>query len=94
MYGYFHDDKRIFIMLEFALHGELYKQLSKVGRFDEKRASRVCLSPHSTPSEAPRWVWLPGMNSAGLQIHALYAVEVERSSPRQAQDLPLTAPSI
>lgn len=53
MYGYFHDAKRIFIMLEFALHGELYKQLSKVGRFDEKRASRVCLLPLSTSSGAP-----------------------------------------
>jgi hypothetical protein len=41
MYGYFHDSKRIFLMLEYALHGELYKQLSRVGRFDEKKSSRV-----------------------------------------------------
>ncbi|ORY25929.1 kinase-like domain-containing protein [Naematelia encephala] len=40
LYGYFHDEKRIFLVLEFAVKGELYKQLSKVGRFDEKRSSR------------------------------------------------------
>lgn len=28
-------------MLEFAAKGELYKQLSKLGKFDEKRSSRV-----------------------------------------------------
>jgi len=41
LYGYFHDSKRIFLVLEFAAKGELYKQLSKLGRFDEKRSSRV-----------------------------------------------------
>jgi serine/threonine protein kinase len=41
MYGYFHDSKRIFLMLEFAAKGELYKQLVKKGRFTERRSSRV-----------------------------------------------------
>ena len=40
LYGYFHDDKRIFLMLEFAGKGELYKQLSKHGCFSEKRSAR------------------------------------------------------
>ncbi|KIY74289.1 kinase-like protein [Cylindrobasidium torrendii FP15055 ss-10] len=40
LYGYFHDEKRIFLMLEFAGKGELYRQLSKAGRFSEKRSSR------------------------------------------------------
>ncbi|KAF9046378.1 other/AUR protein kinase [Panaeolus papilionaceus] len=40
LYGYFHDEKRIFLMLEFAGKGELYKQLSKYGRFSERRSSR------------------------------------------------------
>lgn len=40
LYGYFDDSKRIFLVLEFAAQGELYKQLSKLGRFDEKRSSR------------------------------------------------------
>ena len=41
LYGYFHDEKRLFLMLEFAANGELYRQLAKKGRFGEKRASRV-----------------------------------------------------
>ncbi|CAL1713551.1 unnamed protein product [Somion occarium] len=40
LYGYFHDEQRIFLMLEFAGKGELYKQLTKYGRFSEKRSSR------------------------------------------------------
>ncbi|KAL4069999.1 kinase-like domain-containing protein [Scleroderma yunnanense] len=40
LYGYFHDEKRIFLMLEFAGQGELYKQLSKKGCFTERRSSR------------------------------------------------------
>ncbi|ADV22068.1 AUR protein kinase [Cryptococcus gattii Ru294] len=40
LYGYFHDSKRIFLVLEFAAKGELYKQLSRLGRFDEKKSSR------------------------------------------------------
>lgn len=40
LYGYFHDEKRIFLMLEFAGKGELYKQLHRHGRFSEKRSAR------------------------------------------------------
>ncbi|KAG8745843.1 spindle assembly checkpoint kinase [Ceratobasidium sp. 414] len=40
LYGYFHDAKRIFLMLEFAGQGELYKQLSRQGKFTDKRSSR------------------------------------------------------
>ncbi|KAJ7065383.1 kinase-like protein [Mycena amicta] len=40
LYGYFHDEKRIFLMLEFAGKGELYKQLSKYGSFSERRSAR------------------------------------------------------
>ncbi|KAI0762001.1 kinase-like protein [Trametes elegans] len=40
LYGYFHDEKRIFLMLEFAGKGELYKQLTKYGCFSEKRSAR------------------------------------------------------
>ncbi|KAL1950035.1 hypothetical protein VTO73DRAFT_5157 [Trametes versicolor] len=40
LYGYFHDEKRIFLMLEFAGKGELYRQLTKYGSFTEKRSSR------------------------------------------------------
>jgi serine/threonine protein kinase len=40
LYGYFHDERRIFLMIEFAGKGELYRQLAKVGRFSEKRSAR------------------------------------------------------
>ncbi|KAL7410429.1 kinase-like domain-containing protein [Mrakia frigida] len=40
LHGYFHDEKRIFLMIEFAGKGELYKQLHKLGQFSEKRSSR------------------------------------------------------
>ncbi|GLB36692.1 putative protein kinase superfamily protein [Lyophyllum shimeji] len=40
LYGYFHDEKRVFLMLEFAGKGELYRQLCKFGRFSERRSSR------------------------------------------------------
>lgn len=40
LYGYFHDEKRIFLMLEFAGKGELYKQLVKYGNFSERRSSK------------------------------------------------------
>ena len=40
MYGYFHDERRVFLMLEFAGMGEVYKQLCKYGRFSDRRSSR------------------------------------------------------
>ncbi|KAM4748138.1 aurora kinase B [Rhinophrynus dorsalis] len=39
MYNYFHDKKRIYLMLEYAPRGELYKELQKHGRFDEQRSA-------------------------------------------------------
>ncbi|XP_043476466.1 aurora kinase C-like [Leptopilina heterotoma] len=41
MYGYFHDDKRIYIILEYAPKGELYKELNaqENKRFDEVRTA-------------------------------------------------------
>lgn len=35
LYGYFYDEKRIYIILEYAKGGELYKYLSTKKRFDE-----------------------------------------------------------
>lgn len=39
MYGYFYDDKRIYLILEYAPKGELYKELVNQPnkRFDEVR---------------------------------------------------------
>ena len=39
LYGYFYDEKRVYLILEFAARGELYKELTKCGRFDEPRAA-------------------------------------------------------
>ncbi|OKL60277.1 Serine/threonine-protein kinase ark1 [Talaromyces atroroseus] len=40
LYGHFHDSKRIFLVLEFAGKGELYKHLRKENRFPEWKAAQ------------------------------------------------------
>jgi serine/threonine protein kinase len=40
MYGYFYDDKKIYLILEYAPGGELYRRLMKRGRFDEPTSAR------------------------------------------------------
>lgn len=40
LYGQFHDEKRVFLILEFAGQGELYKQLRKEHRFPEWKAAQ------------------------------------------------------
>jgi serine/threonine protein kinase len=40
MYGYFWDENRIYIILEFAPGGELYKQLTNRGHFSETVTAR------------------------------------------------------
>ncbi|KAG8156849.1 hypothetical protein KVR01_013262 [Diaporthe batatas] len=40
LYGHFHDSKRVFLILEYAGQGELYKHLQKVTRFHEQRAAQ------------------------------------------------------
>ncbi|KAF5382326.1 hypothetical protein D9757_008443 [Collybiopsis confluens] len=40
LYGYFHDSRRVFLMLEFAGQGELYRQLLKQGRFSPRRSAK------------------------------------------------------
>ncbi|KAF7732298.1 hypothetical protein EC973_005194 [Apophysomyces ossiformis] len=41
LYGYFHDETRVFLILELAAKGELYKQLQKQGRFPEDVAAKM-----------------------------------------------------
>ena len=41
LYGYFYDQTRIYLILEFAAKGELYKELQKSEKFDEKRSAKV-----------------------------------------------------
>jgi aurora kinase len=40
LYGHFHDSKRIFLILEFAGKGELYKHLQRERRFPEWKAAQ------------------------------------------------------
>ncbi|CAD5233074.1 unnamed protein product [Bursaphelenchus xylophilus] len=40
LYNYFSDEKRVFLILEYALHGELYKELQKKGRLSERRTAK------------------------------------------------------
>ena len=58
LYGYFFDQTRIYLILEFAAKGELYKELQKAGRFDEKRSAKVQLAstrvPQPSQSRGPR----------------------------------------
>lgn len=40
LYGHFHDTKRVFLILEYAGQGELYRHLQKATRFPEAKAAR------------------------------------------------------
>ncbi|KAK3235266.1 Phosphatidylinositol:ceramide phosphoinositol transferase (IPC synthase) [Cymbomonas tetramitiformis] len=39
LYGYFYDQNRVYLILEYAARGELYKELQKCKRFSERRAA-------------------------------------------------------
>lgn len=40
LYGHFHDSKRVYLIIEFAAKGELYKQLRREKRFSERKTAR------------------------------------------------------
>ncbi|XP_031738154.1 serine/threonine-protein kinase Aurora-3 isoform X4 [Cucumis sativus] len=44
LYGWFHDAERIFMILEYAHRGELYRELRKNGHLSEKQAATYMLS--------------------------------------------------
>ncbi|XP_014749583.1 PREDICTED: aurora kinase B-like [Sturnus vulgaris] len=48
LYNYFHDRRRVFLILEFAPRGELYKELQRCRRLDATRTATVDLHfpPH------------------------------------------------
>lgn len=41
LYNYFYDRRRIYLILEYAPRGELYKELQKSRTFDEQRTATV-----------------------------------------------------
>ncbi|XP_043944922.1 aurora kinase A-B-like [Protopterus annectens] len=40
LYGYFHDHSRVYLILEYAPRGELYKELQKCTKFDDRRSAK------------------------------------------------------
>lgn len=48
MYNYFHDQTRVFLMLEYAPGGELYKELQKKTHFDDIRTATVSTNAKAT----------------------------------------------
>lgn len=44
LYGYFYDEKRVYLILEFSPKGELFKELNRLGKFEEARAARYICS--------------------------------------------------
>ena len=43
MYGYFWDEKRVYLILDYAPKGEIYKELMAKKRFSERRAAKYIL---------------------------------------------------
>lgn len=41
LFAWFHDETRVFLVLEYAARGELYKLLKSLHHFSEKRAATV-----------------------------------------------------
>lgn len=41
LYGYFHDVTRVYLILEYAPRGEVFKELQKLSKFDEQRTATV-----------------------------------------------------
>lgn len=44
LYGFFWDQKRIYLILEYAAQGELYRRLQNVGRFSEAKSAEYALA--------------------------------------------------
>lgn len=44
LYGYFYDKEKVYLILEYAAKGELYKELQRLGHFDERRTATYVLS--------------------------------------------------
>lgn len=41
LYGYFFDEHRVYLVLEYAPKGELFRLLQRIGRFNDQSASRI-----------------------------------------------------
>ena len=43
LFGYFHDKTRVYLILEYAPRGELYKELKRQNRFSESTCATVSM---------------------------------------------------
>lgn len=56
LYNYFYDRRRIYLILEYAPRGELYKELQKSRTFDEQRTATVVKGwAPGAPAKAQGW---------------------------------------
>lgn len=53
LYNYFYDRRRIYLILEYAPRGELYKELQKSRTFDEQRTATVRAGGRLGPRQGP-----------------------------------------
>lgn len=60
MFGYFYDEKRIYLILEFAPQGELYKKLMKVRCCCLRRAGPALVRRHRTLPRLTHSMVVPG----------------------------------
>jgi aurora kinase len=40
LYGHFHDENKVYLLIEYVPHGELFKVLQRMGKFNDVRASK------------------------------------------------------
>lgn len=41
MFGYFYDEKRVYLILEYSMGGELFSKLQEKGKFEERKAAAI-----------------------------------------------------
>ncbi|TYZ59987.1 hypothetical protein PybrP1_002162 [[Pythium] brassicae (nom. inval.)] len=59
LYGYFYDAKRVYLIIEYAPQGELYKKLLKAGRFAEPQAALYMIE--NRPHDESVDIWTLGV---------------------------------
>ncbi|XP_061487196.1 aurora kinase A isoform X1 [Rhineura floridana] len=74
LYGYFHDATRVYLILEHAPRGEVYKELQKLSKFDEQRTATVCWSCENIPQLCK---WVCNFNSASIELltHVIFVLQ-------------------
>ena len=76
LYGYFHDATRVYLILEYAPLGAVYRELQKLSRFDEQRTATVSvrLLPRPVPALCTCSAPSPNAGTSNCSWGALSAV--------------------